>query len=615
MIKKITLTVVVVSSIWLAVIWSVIQLDIDTYFLQPDVRLPDGGQYYGEHQKGLFSGKGRLIWPGGESYHGSFENGVFSGFGRLQMLSGDYYEGEFVDGLLSGQGKLITDDDDIYEGGFENYEPEGHGSWAFKDGSSYVGEFTLGHYHGEGSYDGVNGESYTGQFQEGYYHGNGEINYENGNSYLGSFERGDYDGTGRFTTVEGKVYDGTFENGDFSGKGNYLDGDGNYYDGEFEGWQFHGKGKYVDKEGNIYQGEFVDGQLEGKGTYSGSDGEVYDGEFENWYYDGDGELTSANGDRYQGEFSYGNYNGMGTINYAQPQDGVSELVGEWQWGSYTGLGNGPSIIESNVEIALYNQNKLLETAIGNVLPTEKDKINLYFVGVGGDGKQDVFYKEVSTVQTIFDHSFDTAQRSVILANNLKSIDEAALATTQSLTEVLQGLDQKMDVENDILFLFLTSHGSKDHRFVLDQQGMELADLSAKTLGRIIDESAVKWKVIVVSACYSGGFIPELEDENTLVITAADDDRKSFGCSDDADMTYFGRAFFQDSINETESFVAAFENAKDLVKERELEHVEDEGAQHSKPQISTSAPISQHLQRWRNQLQIQRQGVVQAQVQE
>jgi len=44
------------------------------------------------------------------------------------------------------------------------------------------------------------------------------------------------------------------------------------------------------------------------------------------------------------------------------------------------------------------------------------------------------------------------------------------------------------------------------------------------------DSNIKWKVLVVSACYSGGFVEPLKDANTVVITAADDKSSSFGCA-------------------------------------------------------------------------------------
>ena len=64
---------------------------------------------------------------------------------------------------------------------------------------------------------------------------------------------------------------------------------------------------------------------------------------------------------------------------------------------------------------------------------------------------------------------------------------------------------------------------------------------------MLEEAKIPWKVIVVSACYAGGFIDALRDEHTIVLAAAAQDRTSFGCADDRDLTYFGEAFYRDAL--------------------------------------------------------------------
>jgi hypothetical protein len=56
--------------------------------------------------------------------------------------------------------------------------------------------------------------------------------------------------------------------------------------------------------------------------------------------------------------------------------------------------------------------------------------------------------------------------------------------------------------------------------------------------------------VVISACYSGVFIPWLANPNNLVVTAADANHSSFGCEDRAKWTYFGNAFFNIALRRT-----------------------------------------------------------------
>ena len=80
----------------------------------------------------------------------------------------------------------------------------------------------------------------------------------------------------------------------------------------------------------------------------------------------------------------------------------------------------------------------------------------------------------------------------------------------------------------------------------------------------MDKSGIRWKVIVISACYSGSFVPALQSPDTLIITASAADRTSFGCSNEADYTYFGRAFFDQAMRDQTSLKSAFGQASETV---------------------------------------------------
>ena len=105
----------------------------------------------------------------------------------------------------------------------------------------------------------------------------------------------------------------------------------------------------------------------------------------------------------------------------------------------------------------------------------------------------------------------------------------------------------MNGESDILFLVLTSHGSPDGLAVT--AGRRAETLKPSTLAEMLERTGVRRKVVVISACYSGVFIPRLANPDTLVITAADADHPSFGCRDKAKWTYFGDAFFNVALRQ------------------------------------------------------------------
>lgn len=243
----------------------------------------------------------------------------------------------------------------------------------------------------------------------------------------------------------------------------------------------------------------------------------------------------------------------------------------------------------NVERAFYAQRTMLDEALAKIAPGRPDLADLYFVGFAGYGRQDVFMKEVKTAATLFDQRFDTAGRSLALINNRATIDDVPLANVSNLRLSLNGLAGRMNRDEDILFLFLTSHGSPGQ---LSTQFWPLQHntLTPEDLRAALDDAGIRWRVIVVSACYSGSFIEALQTDETLVMTAARKDLTSFGCSNEAEFTYFGRALFNEALRETHSFVDAFGTASAAIAERETA----EELTPSEPQIYIGATIRAKL---------------------
>ena len=232
------------------------------------------------------------------------------------------------------------------------------------------------------------------------------------------------------------------------------------------------------------------------------------------------------------------------------------------------------------ERVYYRQQGLMDQTVGALAAERSAVADLYLVGYGGHAYQDVFMKEVLSVRALFDRRFDTQGRSVALVNNLKTVDFLPLANQHNLAEALGAVAERMNTEEDVLFLFLTSHGSEDHRLSTDFWPFGLNDLSAERLDALLDASGIKWRIVVVSACYSGGFIAPLQDDNSLILTASRADRNSFGCGHLNDFTYFGQAYFDQQLRRQTSFVDAFHDAVDAIAAREL----DEDLTSSEPQI-------------------------------
>jgi hypothetical protein len=236
------------------------------------------------------------------------------------------------------------------------------------------------------------------------------------------------------------------------------------------------------------------------------------------------------------------------------------------------------------------QGQLIERALGAVQAGRAGVPELYFVGFAPDASQDVFVREMRFVKRLFDERFGAAGRSIALASSYDALEEFPIASVTNLERALKRMGEAMNAEEDLLFLFVSAHGDPAYRLSASQPPLALTPLTPTALARLLHDSGVKWRVIVVSACYSGGYIEPLRDANTVIITAAAPDRSSFGCEAGRDFTYFGQAFFRDALAKTRSFAAAFEIAKQIVAKQEAA----EKLEHSMPQMWVGAAIKERL---------------------
>lgn len=242
------------------------------------------------------------------------------------------------------------------------------------------------------------------------------------------------------------------------------------------------------------------------------------------------------------------------------------------------------------EAAFYAQPDILRRSLAAMRPGRRGIEEMYFVGVAGYAAEDVFRDELRVVKRLFDRRFDTLGRSVSLINNPRTTLQSPIASVTSLQRTLIRVGRLMNRDEDILFLYLTSHGSDDHRFALEFWPLRLRDLEPAALRAMLDSAGIRWRVVVVSACYAGGFIEPLKDDRTLVITAADAHHTSFGCGAKSDFTYFGKAYFDQALRATYSFTAAFDAARLSIEARE----QAEGRTRSNPQMYVGPEMARKL---------------------
>jgi hypothetical protein len=256
-------------------------------------------------------------------------------------------------------------------------------------------------------------------------------------------------------------------------------------------------------------------------------------------------------------------------------------------------------VDFDPEQLMFDQPRLLGEAIDNLRPRQPGRTNLYVVAFGGDGSEKVFHNEVEFAGRLFARRFDAEGHVLLLDNNPASLDSRPLATLTNLRIALAAMAERMDPAEDILLVYLTSHGSLDHYLYVSLGPLPLNQIGPDDLAEALQTSpSIRWKVLIVNACYSGGFIDALRDDSTLVITAARSDRTSFGCGIESEITHFGKAFLAEALNETTSLPDAFEKARKTVDAWEARDREDP---RSEPQMASSRSIEAKLYKWSRML--------------
>jgi len=251
---------------------------------------------------------------------------------------------------------------------------------------------------------------------------------------------------------------------------------------------------------------------------------------------------------------------------------------------------GASLSEDAVRALIAAQSERVAAAVERMRPQEAGEADVFYVGFAGYGAQAVFRKEADFGRRAFEQRYAAHDRSLLLVNDEDDAETYPIASRTNLRHALRFIGARMDPAEDVLVLFLTSHGSAKEGLEVSNGSLPLAQLHPRDVREALDGAGIRWRVVIASACYAGVFIPPLRDDSTLVLTAADDAHSSFGCEDERELTWFGEALLRDALPEAESLEAAFGAARGIIEERER----NEGVEASRPQIHVGPAIRAKL---------------------
>ena len=200
------------------------------------------------------------------------------------------------------------------------------------------------------------------------------------------------------------------------------------------------------------------------------------------------------------------------------------------------------------------QPALLQAAFARLARQRKGSTDIYAIGIAGWSEQDVFVKEVDGAFAALERSLPIKDRTLRLVNNPATVETVPLASRRNFAAAARGR-RAMDKNEDVLLLFMTSHGNAGG-IALQLPGGRSTVLAGAEVRTTLDGEGIRNRVVIVSACYGGVFVEPLANDDTIVLTAADARSTSFGCAAGRDWTYFGDALFKQSLHSRERISGA-----------------------------------------------------------
>jgi len=215
-----------------------------------------------------------------------------------------------------------------------------------------------------------------------------------------------------------------------------------------------------------------------------------------------------------------------------------------------------------------SQRTLLQAQADHLAPPKPGATSIYAIGVAGWADQDVFLKELDGGLAAMGALLPIRDRTLRLVNHRETSESTPLANQRNFAAAVHAVGAAMNKNDDVLLLLMTSHGTQSG-FALRLPNEVTTELTPGEVAAALDKEGIKNRIVIVSACYAGIFMPPLLSDNAIVLTASDAKNTSFGCAPERDWTYFGDAFFRQSLRRGWDLQQSFDNARVLISGWEL----------------------------------------------
>ncbi len=212
------------------------------------------------------------------------------------------------------------------------------------------------------------------------------------------------------------------------------------------------------------------------------------------------------------------------------------------------------------------EHRRLATALARLTPGRTGAVEAFVLAVGLDSDP-VFGREAREAGRVLARRYGALGHVLTLAGTDGNGPSALpMGSPANIAAALARMAELMGPE-DVLVLYTTSHGAQ-FGVVYNDGDAGFGMIGPSKLAELLNELGIKNRLLLVSACYSGVFVPTLVTDTTAIVTAASSTRTSFGCQADNDWTFFGDALINRALRKPQGLATAAAEATMTIAEWE-----------------------------------------------
>jgi hypothetical protein len=250
---------------------------------------------------------------------------------------------------------------------------------------------------------------------------------------------------------------------------------------------------------------------------------------------------------------------------------------------------GPNLERGRSAVSELAEHRRLTDALAGLAPQRRGVVDAYVLVIGLDSDP-VFGREAREAGKVLSRRFGAAGRTLVLAGgDGRGSASLPVGSLHALNLALARVAELMDPDEDVLVFYSTGHGAP-YGITYHDGDQGYGVLTPARLAALLEELRVRNRLLILSACYSGVFVPALWSDTTALVTAASASRTSFGCAADNDWTFFGDAMINRALRKPQPLAAAATEALRLVGEWEAAKKYEP----SYPQVSIGSRVDSWL---------------------